>query len=109
MIDYGYKCDKKIPSFIHNGNSWYCHEKTAKKVERKFGITEIYIDKEQLKEEKRKEEKEIKKGGKGRRKKGGRKREKKKKEKRKKKIKTKMKRKNKKKDGVCKNGRTKRS
>ncbi len=34
MIDYGYKCDKKIPSFIHNGNSWYCHEKTAKKVER---------------------------------------------------------------------------
>jgi hypothetical protein len=52
MIDYGYKCDKKIPSFIHNGQSWYCHQKTAKQVEKKFNITEIYTDKEQLKEEK---------------------------------------------------------
>jgi len=57
MIDYGYKCNKKIPSFIHNGKSWYCHQKTAKQVEKKFDITEIYNDKDQLKE-RLKEEKE---------------------------------------------------
>tara|TARA_B100001057_G_scaffold334081_1_gene334680 strand:+ start:2480 stop:3013 length:534 start_codon:yes stop_codon:yes gene_type:complete len=54
-IDYGYKCDKKIPSFIFNGVSWYCHEKSAKQVARKFKITEVHTDKEQLKEQKIKE------------------------------------------------------
>ena len=43
-IDYGYKCDKKIPSFIFNGVSWYCHEKSAKQVARKFKITEVHTD-----------------------------------------------------------------
>ena len=49
LIDYGYKCDKKIPSFINNGISYYCHAKTAKQVEKKFAITEVYTDKEQAK------------------------------------------------------------
>lgn len=51
-IDYGYKCDQTIPSFVHNGISWYCHQKSAKKVQTKFNITDIVTDKEQLKEEK---------------------------------------------------------
>jgi hypothetical protein len=50
LIDYGYKCDKKIPSFINNGISYYCHAKTAKQVEKKFEITEVHNDKDQLKE-----------------------------------------------------------
>ena len=49
LLDYGYKCDKKIPSFINNGISYYCHAKSAKQVEKKFAITEVYTDKEQAK------------------------------------------------------------
>ena len=49
LIDYGYKCDQKIPSLIWNGKSYYCHAKTAKQIEKKFGITEILTDKEQAK------------------------------------------------------------
>ena len=60
QIDYGYKCNEKIPSFAHNGISWYCHEKSAKKVHKKFNITEIHTDKEQLKQQKVKED-ELKK------------------------------------------------
>ena len=55
-IDYGYNCDQTIPSFIFNGVSWYCHEKSAKKVEKKFNITEIHTDKAQLKQSKQNEE-----------------------------------------------------
>ena len=54
-IDYGYKCDRKIPSFIFNGISWYCHEKSAKQVARKFNITEVHTDKEQLKKQQAKD------------------------------------------------------
>ncbi len=63
LIDYGFNCHKKIPSFIDNGVSYYCHHKTAKQVEKKFSITEIYTDKEQAKvqQQKNKEwEKHIK-------------------------------------------------
>ena len=49
LIDYGFNCHKKIPSFIDNGVSYYCHHKTAKQVEKKFAITEVYTDKEQAK------------------------------------------------------------
>jgi len=55
-IDYGYKCDQTIPSFIFNGISWYCHQKSAKKVQNKFNITDIVTDKEQLKQQKAKDE-----------------------------------------------------
>ena len=54
-IDYGYKCDRKIPTFIFNGISWYCHEKSAKQVAKKFNITEVLTDKAQLKAQKEKE------------------------------------------------------
>ena len=60
QIDYGYKCNEKIPSFSHIGISWYCHEKSAKKVHKKFNITEVHTDKEQLKQQKVKED-ELKK------------------------------------------------
>ena len=59
-IDYGYKCDQTIPSFINNGISWYCHEKSAKKVQKKFNITEVHTDKQQLKD-KLVKEKDLKK------------------------------------------------
>ena len=33
-IDYGYKCDQTIPSYVHNGISWYCNQKSAQKVQK---------------------------------------------------------------------------
>ena len=58
QVEYGHQCDK-INTFVWNGFTYYCSAKTAQAVEKKFKISKVITDKEQLKEN-REKEKEIK-------------------------------------------------